>query len=131
MGWLSTWLQRITMTNEEYIIAWACYLFGSVLLYRAYCYFTSWIPWFELRYLLRLPLAAILFVPTFADLNQFYLAPAIVVALFDLTNHEPGLGIRGVKLILWVMGVLFVLLFIESSARRTLAVKRRKANRPW
>lgn len=119
------------MSNEEYVIAWTCYLFGAVLLYMACCYFTRWIPWFEVRYLLRLPLAAILFVPAYADPEQFFLAPAIVVSLFDLANHEPGLGVRGVKLILWVMGLLFLLLFVESSVRRTIAAKRRKLNRRW
>jgi hypothetical protein len=117
------------MTNEEYVIAWACYLLGATLVYRVYCYFTRWIPYFELRYLLRLPLVAILFVPAYADPEQFYLAPAIVVALFDLTNHELGLGVRGVKLILWVMGFLFLLFFVESSVRRTIAAKRLGLNR--
>lgn len=119
------------MSNEEYIIAWTCYLLGAVLVYMAFCYFTRWIANFELRYLLRLPLVAILFVPAYADPEQFYLAPAIMVALFDLTNHELGLGVRGVKLILWVMGFLFLLFFVEASLRRTVAAKRRKLNRRW
>lgn len=117
------------MNDQEYLIAWVCYLSGAVLVYMAYCYFTSWIAWFQLRYLLRLPLVAILFVPVYADPEQFYLAPALMVALFDLTNNEPGLGVRGVKLILWVMGVLFLLLFIESGVRRTLTAKRLKHNK--
>ena len=109
------------MSDNEYLIAWACYLAGAVVMYALYCYLTRGIPWFEIRNLLRLPLAAVLFVPVYADPNQVYLAPAFIAALFDLANHEPGLGLRGIKLILFVMVVLLVLIVIESVLRRVFS----------
>ena len=119
--WLVVIPEKCIMDSVEYLIAWACYLLGAALLYALFCNVTRWVRWFELRNLLRLPLAAMLFVPVYADPAQPFLAPALIVALFDLANHDPGLGVRGVKLILFVMGALLVLLLIESTARRLLA----------
>lgn len=112
------------MSDNEYLIAWVVYLSGAVFFYIAFCYLTRWIGSFEFRYMLRLPLAAILFAPAYADPGQDFLAPAIVVALFDLTSHEPDLGLRGVKLMLWIMGFLLVLLILESGVRRAWAARR-------
>lgn len=117
------------MSDQEYVIAWIVYLSGAALFYMAFCYITRWIGSFEVRYMLRLPLVAILFVPAYADPAQDFLAPAVVVALFDLASHEPDLGVRGFKLILWVIGFLFVLLILESSVRRAWAAKRLRRSR--
>lgn len=117
------------MSENEYIIAWVAYLSGAVLFYIAFCYVTHWIGSFEFRYMLRLPLAAILFAPAYADPTQDFLAPAVVVALFDLTSHEPDLGVRGVKLILWIMGFLLVLLMLESGVRRAWTARRLRRSR--
>jgi hypothetical protein len=117
------------MSDNEYILAWVAYLSGAVLFYMAFCYATRWIGSFEFRYMLRLPLAAILFAPAYADPAQDFLAPAVVVALFDLTSHEPDLGVRGVKLILWIMGFLLVLLLLESGVRRAWVARRLRQSR--
>lgn len=117
------------MTENEYAIAWIGYLCGAVMFYMAFCYLTHWIKPFELRYLLRVPVAAILFAPAYADPGQPYWAPALIVALFDLASHEPGLGLRGIKLILWVTGFLFVLLVIESIVRHAWAARRARKMR--
>ena len=76
------------MSHQEYVWAWAIYLCSSTVLFAVFYYVTSKLAWAELRQLLRVVLAVILFVPWYTDAQQDYLSPAWLISIADVLLYE-------------------------------------------
>jgi len=72
------------MTESEYLYAWIYYLVGAGLLIACWWYITRRVPWFEVRFMLRLVVAVAILVPWYTNTQQSYLSPAILIALVEL-----------------------------------------------
>ncbi len=97
------------MTDAEYIWAWVAYLCGAGMVLGIFWYWTSKLPWSELRHILRLILAILLLVPWYTDPGKDFLSPAWLVSLADVLLHGAKAFWRA-GLILVVSVILVLLL---------------------
>ena len=71
------------MSSNEYILAWVAYLGSFAVCYAVFWYFTSKLPWRELRQLLRVLVAVFFLVPWTTDTTHSFLSPAWLVSISD------------------------------------------------
>lgn len=70
-------------TQEEYLSAWAVYLFGATVLLIAWWFMTAKIRFNESRYMLRILLAVFLLVPWYTEPNGRHLSPAWMISILE------------------------------------------------
>jgi len=71
------------MTPKSYALAWMVYLSSGISLYIVGWFLTSKLRSLMLRRLLRVSAAVVLFTPYFSAPEQNWLAPAILVTIFE------------------------------------------------
>jgi len=105
------------MIGNEYITAWLWYVFGAAVFFAVFWYLTRKIVWTELRNLMRLVLAVILFVPWYTDDTEQYFSPAWLVSIAETLLDGSGAFWRaGTPLVITLVSA--ILLYTLYSATR-------------
>ncbi len=76
-------------TEEQYLLAWAYYGLGAVILFLGWWFLTKGIQRKELRILLRLIVLVCLLVPAKTTSEGEYLSPAWLASVFDALMYGP------------------------------------------
>lgn len=102
--------------HSDYVLGWAIYLAGACTLMGVVWFWTSRWRIADLRNVLRLLLAAVLFTPIATAPGSAYLAPASVVALMEfLVKGEPA---RAMAPLMVFGGVALAVALLLSLFRR-------------
>ena len=106
-----------SVTN--YIIAWAVYLLASLVFFTLFWRFTRSSKRSLGLYCLRAVLLAMALTPWYANSQQVWLAPAIIVLLLDGITMGPGAAVRAaVPLVLAILSALTVTVVIFIATRK-------------
>ena len=102
----------------DYLIAWLLYLLAGVGCCLVWWRMTRGLVHMGLRDLLRGFVVVLIFTPWYAGESQEFLAPAVVVLLFDLFLEGARSGMTGGVVLLSMMFVLLLFLTIRQFQRK-------------
>lgn len=107
-----------------YLIAWVLYLLSALGLVIVFWRMTRRLTWRRTRRSLRAMTAVVLFTPMNIIEDEFWLAPAYLVGLYDIAlgNFDKALEVGSYMLAAFVLMVAVILL--ESVLRRLLGMER-------
>lgn len=106
-------------SSSEYVMAWMAYLVGSVGMMIVVWYLTRKITFSALRHLLQLVAAILMVTPYYADPQQPYLAPALIMALLEGIFEGPEAMWRaGIPLLATLFCGIVLLVIIELLWRK-------------
>ena len=105
---------------SDYMFVWSVYLISALLTCTIFWYFTWNMANKELRNILRVCSACVLFTPYFSDAEQQFIAPALIVGLFDFMEKginaltAPGMAILLAMFCAVILSLFINLLFGEQ-----------------
>ncbi|WP_019530202.1 hypothetical protein [Dasania marina] len=108
----------------DYLLAWGCYVAATLLLLLMLWRVTAGIKLLDLRFILLILAAALLFTPVPIAAGSNYWAPAFMAALIDTVT----MGIDGGVKRLWPILVVMLLLVSLSLLWRLLRTKLKRAS---
>ena len=111
------------LESFEYVLAWVVYFAAAVGVMAVWWRITRYLPWLQLRQLLRVLVAAALLVPAPVSSLHPDWAPAIFVLLFDMTLVEQRDPLRGLAYLLYAQALGLCVLLADSLLRRFLKSK--------
>jgi hypothetical protein len=104
------------LTHEEYLIAWGVYFLAASGLFFAFWQMTRTLPWLFLKRVIRVSVMVVLFMPWFSYSEQDYLAPAYLIAAFEVLAQGSDKWSRAGVPMLSALSLAFVLTIIFSIA---------------
>ena len=109
------------MTEQSYHTAWMVYLLSAAGLFVVFWLLTGQLHALQLRRLLRVGLAILLFTPYYSMPPQDWLAPAILVTLFETVFGDYHVGLKAAVPLLVLLATAFTisLLFRPAPAVTT------------
>jgi hypothetical protein len=101
----------------DYLIAWLIYVLAGLGCSLVWWRITRLVP-IALRDLLRGCVVVLIFTPWYAGESQEFLAPAIVVLLFDLFLEGAQSGLTGAVVLVSMLFVMLLFLTVRQFQRK-------------